>query len=355
MVVQYQTNSVFPRVCVVKISGMEKLSMKKAVFLTATMVLSFVFCSCQGEQSLMALFECGTMLEALITSIISGIVVCLLSAFIVLICKKIRYRRLNKFWKPFKGKDISIVLSEYEIIGNTEDFEIAKKLFENSLISKKTSSSIEPLLKYIKTSKIAEKVANGVLISKGTAKALSNLMKYLPEYVTKTEKIFVDGDKSKCTHHDDLIIVGSPMSNEYARRIFSSLERLYDMPFDINYNDTIGEIKFVYKKDGTVFKPEIDKSNGGRDYAIIINAKYKTALNNEDRNVVILAGGYMYGVDAASKVITNRNIFKTISKYVKEINNCTFLIKAEIINGNLKEPELKINDKYYIFPLKTRC
>jgi hypothetical protein len=331
--------------------------MKKADFVVVVMVLSFVFLSCHGVYgNLVKVSPRENVTVALIIAVVAGIIVALLGKLAVFIWSEIKYSPLNKFWRPLKGKYISIVLSEYEMMGNIENIEVMKKIFEDSLFHKEISGLIEPLLKYIKISNIAGKAANGFLVSKGNAKALSNLMKYLPKYVTNTEKILVDGDKSRYEYHKDFVIIGSPMTNNYAKTIFSTLNTRYHMPFEIRYSEDTGEIMFIYNKEGTEFKPTINTHNAsGCDYAMIINAKYQEALGNrENRNVILLAGTYMYGTEAASRVVTNIKVFKTIGQYVKEMSNCVFLIKVEIINGVLQEPQLRINNRYYIFPLDVK-
>jgi len=330
--------------------------MKKVNFVVLVIVLSFVFWSCNGVYgSLKTLSTCESLPVALFVAIVAGIVVNVLGWLFICVWNEFKYRHLNKFWRPLREKYISIVLSEYEMVGSIENFELAKNAIDNSLFSEEVSNLIGCLLKSVQTNKIAEKVANGVLVSKGNAKALSHLMTYLPKHVTKPEKIIADGDKSGRTHYEDLVLVGSPMTNNYSQQIFSFLEERYNIPFEIDYNETTGEIRFIYKKDNTFFEPEINTNNGcGRDYAIIINADYKITPDNKNRHVIILAGTYMYGTEAASKVITNKKVFKTITRNVKEINNCIFLIEVNIIDGVLQEPQLKINNRYYIFPLEEK-
>lgn len=332
--------------------------MKKVTFVAIVVVLLFAFWSCHGVHgTLKNLSAFESVPIALLTAVVAGIVVSLLGKLAVFIWNEISYRHLNKFWRPLKRKKISIVLSEYEMMGNIDNIDLVKKAIDGSMFYEEMSSFIERLLKYIKISKIAEKVANGVLVSKGTAMTLSNLLKYLPKYVTKTENILVDGDKSGCAHQENLVIVGSPMANNYAKTIFSSLGERYDIPFEIRYCEDTGEIKFIYKEDGTEFKPIINIDTGSScDYALIINAEYQEALDTrENRNVVILAGAYMYGTEAASRVVTTKEVFKTIGRCVKKMNNCIFLIKVDIINGVLQGPQLKINNRYYIFPLNAKC
>jgi hypothetical protein len=252
------------------------------------------------------------------------------------------YKRPNKFWKLLlKDKDISIVLTEYPII--------TKKTPDASWVS-----ILKKLPELIKNYKIVKKVTDGSLVSKGNAKALSNVMKYLSKYVTNTREIFVEGDNYS-HNYEDLVILGSPVNNDYARRIFSGLIERYDIPFEIKDTEDTEEIEFVYKRGGTVtiFKPKIDDKGNGHDYAIIVNAEYEIS-----KNVVILAGAYMYGTEAASNMVTNEKLLKTIINAKKgiDINNCIFLIKTQIVKHVPKEPILvEISDNnYYIFSLRRR-
>lgn len=263
-----------------------------------------------------------------IINLIPGSIVNTLCSFLVSI-----YKRPNKFWKPLlKDKDISIVLTEYPIITDP------------SLLSK--------MAELIKNSKIAKKVSDGYLVSKGNAKALSYVMKYLSKYVAKTKEILVEGN-NYIHHKEDLVILGSPVNNDYAHRRYSHLMETYDMPFEINGSEERGDIEFVYRKNRTVFKPRIDSNGNGDDYAIIVNTEYENG-----KNVVILAGAYMYGTEAASKAVTNEKFLKKIinTKNKIDINNCIFLIKTEVMNHSPREPILvEFNDNnYYIFPLKKR-
>jgi len=259
-----------------------------------------------------------------------------LSSFYAFIYRNIRNRCLNKFWKPFlKDRDISIVLTEYPII--------EKKATDASLISRMAG--------LVKNFKIAEKVSDGYLVSKGNAKALSNVTMYLSKYVAKTKKILVDGNNYPY-HYKDLVILGSPINNDYAHRIFSALkERYYEIPFEIKRDEETG-VKIVYNKEKNL-KPTINNEGTGHDYAVIINAEYE-----DDRNVVILAGAYMYGIEAASNAVTNEKFLKQIINAKKEIdiNNCIFLVKTEVVKHFPKEPTLeKISDNnYYIFPLRKK-
>jgi hypothetical protein len=251
----------------------------------------------------------------------------ILSCF-VSICKNIRNKRPNKFWKSLlKDKDISIVFTEYQII-------------QAGLISRLATMLPVSITKNLK---IVNNVSDGYLVSRGNAKALSNVAMYLSKYVKKG--IFVDGD-NYIQHKEDLVILGSPVTNKYARRIYRDLTERYDIPFEIIDDEERG-IKFVYKMNEDEFKPEINSDGDGQDYAIIVNAEYQNG-----RNVVILAGAYMYGTEAASNAVTNKEILKTINEKKEiDINNCIFLIKTIVVQHTPKDPTLV---DHYIFTLNKK-
>src|SRR5258708_7589873 len=218
----------------------------------------------------------------IILGIVSGILTVPVIALFLWVSQYCRSYPVRRFWKPFLGKKITIVVTEYKVEGEKDDI-------------------------YAKTSKIA---TDGYLISKGNALTISNLTDFLANHIVKRAFVTVCGDKSATQSNDYLIVSGAPAINNFSQRIFSNLEDRFHIPYSISHSQQTGEISFQ-SKDGTkTFRPEVENGQGV-DYAIVIRAQYKSF---PDSYVILLVGAHMYGAQAASSAITNRAIISHLAK-----------------------------------------
>lgn len=233
------------------------------------------------------------------------------------ITRLVKTRTVRNFWRPMLRKKISIVLTEYPSTGTD--------------INAKT----------------AQKASSGFLISMGNAMALSNILNYLTSNVTKREELNISGDKSGDNEHGDAVIIGSPANNYFAKNIFSNLQERFDIPFDVEYNMDTGEIGFFSQTNNTYFNPII-KDGNGVDYAMVIRAEYKDIPK---RYAVMLAGAYMFGVQAAAVAVTSKEVLQKVNEVISNSENYVFMIKTNVINYHPSEPELEIYNQLHIYPL----
>lgn len=253
----------------------------------------------------------------------------LLGAFLTIIlylCRKfITYfekRNIRKFWRPFIGNLLSLIITEYSPEGSN------------------------------RFAKLTRVMGDRWLISRGMAFALSNTLDFCVENVTKRKNIIVQGDKSGSQTTDNIIILGSPASNIFSDSMFKHLDEIYDLPFRFSYD------KDAVIKEIVIHSPEGEEKlipsyqNGiGHDYGILIKAVYqKVPL----KYVIILLGCHMWGTEALSSAVTNLKILNEVAKHTNSSENITFLIKTRILNNNAVGPELDINNRKYIQVLKPR-
>src|ERR1051325_1142573 len=182
----------------------------------------------------------------LILGLVSGILtVPLISSFIYLY-KRFRTRHLRKFWKPFIGQRLAIILNEYLVNVDNQ--------FEGT---------------------VQEAVGvGGFLISRGNALALSNLLNFIPDNITKGHNLIVGGDKSGIPNFENLIILGSPVNHLYAQNVFSSLAERFTIPYEVVFNSSTETITIKSKDGIREYLPKIIGGNGV-DYALIIRARYR--------------------------------------------------------------------------------
>lgn len=256
----------------------------------------------------------------IIYNIVATIIFVVLTFLSKYFWRKYKDRNLYKFWSSFFGKSLTIVITEYPAKGTD------------------------------RLSSIAKIAGNGWLISKGMALALSYLMNFFENSNrAKKDSLMICGDRTGNSTADNLIILGSPANNPYSRSMYQHLDKNFDLPYKMIWDDKGVNIGILISEMEQLLPKEEDGQ--GHDYALVIKAKYQ---DTPSKWVIIVAGCYMWGTEAASKAITNREIINDIAKNSDFHDNVTFIVKTRIVNDSSAGPELIINGKQFIKRIKTK-
>jgi hypothetical protein len=213
-----------------------------------------------------------------------------------------------------------------------------------------------PLLD-VPSNTVAKKAGGGYLVSMGNALAMKNVYQFLSHGVTDQRQLDVVGDKSGHPTENHMVILGSSANNHFAQEMFNELYRYFDFPYVVDYNQATGEIAFRSHEDPDLrIEPDIREHNGnfsGTDYAIVIKMKDGRLPS---RYVVILAGAYMWGTEAASLAVKSRQILAEVARQSGDASDVAFLLRTNIVNSLATGPRLleKTDRSYYISALRRR-
>lgn len=231
----------------------------------------------------------------------------------------IRNRSIRTFWRPFVGKPMSIVVTEYRLQGGDE------------------------------LSRIAQVAGTGRLISKGMALALAHILEFCSTRVTSRENIDICGGSSSSETKDNVVVCGGPASNPHAQSLYDRLAELYELPFEFAYADPT-RMSISCAESGRVFTPSV-REGFGHDYGVVIRAPYQ---QNPVKHAVLVSGCFMWGTSAAAKAITDPSILNHVYRESDRSQAMAFLIKTRVVNGVAGGPELEIENESLCFALKPK-
>ncbi|MDJ0582822.1 hypothetical protein [Crocosphaera sp.] len=220
-----------------------------------------------------------------------------------------RKKPVGRFWQKFAEKEkVTIILSEYESSPTTE----------------------------LGSTEAIRTAINRHSVSMGNAKAMASLLSFFSKDRRFNFTPNVQGSESREASPyftgSNLILLGSEISNQVAREKIEDLRREGAIiPYEVRENQetNIIEIRHITNPE-EIYVPQIDKDGSGTDYALII--KTKNPSDFESRELIILAGANMYGVEAAARIITKPNQLEEINRQISN-NNCQniwILIKTEV-------------------------
>lgn len=263
------------------------------------------------------------MFDFLGNELLSAIVSTLVGAFLTILAYWLRKayqffitRNVRLFWKPFINEKLTIIITEYPILGNDI------------------------------LSNIAKTAGAGWLISKGMALSLAHLLDFCEGKITKRKDITVCGDRTGSLDTDDMIILGSPANNPYSRSMYEHLSTMYNIPYKIIWEEDGTPIE-ITASTGEKFSPSIE-GGIGNDYALIIKADYQAV---PQKSLLIIAGCYMWGTKAAAEAVTDPRILNEVAKETKNSANVAFIIKTRVVNDNSIGPEIEIENRRFIHSL----
>lgn len=228
-------------------------------------------------------------------------------------------RNVRLFWKPFIKEKLTIIITEYPILGND------------------------------RLSNIAKTAGAGWLISKGMALSLAHLLDFCESKITKRKDIVVCGDRTGTLETSDMIILGSPANNPYSKSMYEHLSKMYNIPYQIIWEEDGTPIE-ITAMTGEKFSPSIE-GGLGNDYALIIKADYQSV---PQKSLLIIAGCYMWGTKAAAEAVTDPKILNEVAKETKNSSNVVFVIKTRVVNDNSIGPEIEIDNKRFIHALQLK-
>ena len=258
------------------------------------------------------------LLEQFIELIIGAVV-----AFLVYLAKKgytrYRLRNLLSFWRPFIGRSLSIVFTQYPTDGS--DFMREK----------------------------AEIAGGRYLVSEGMTFSIAELKDFSQEYLSRKVKARVVGDKVCGKPDENIILLGSPEVNRHSKSLYELVASMYTFPYEMKW-DHDGFNKRIVTKD-QVLIPDV-KSATGHDYALVIKCSYYD--DSPNKKVIMVFGCHMWGTQAAAEALTNRKLINAISRETGNAENIIFLVKTRIVNSHPIGPELMIDGRYFIEVLKRR-
>jgi hypothetical protein len=165
---------------------------------------------------------------------------------------------------------------------------------------------------------IAQMATDGYLISRGSAHAHAHLWRFLPISISRQENLNACGDKSGCIAqgYDNLILIGSHLSNRYTEMYSEKLNERFILPYNIFKNDAEDIIQ-IREGNQVLYTPTIVDGRG-KDYEA------------PDRHVIILAAANMVGVQAAAHAITDGEILSKVMREIGVKENFTFLIYTDV-------------------------
>jgi hypothetical protein len=254
-----------------------------------------------------------------VAKVLTGLLVPLIIYLTNQAWNRIKFRKVRNFWRWFIGKQIDIVVTEYDA--------------ESTLAAPEAQ--------------IALLAGGRFLVSRSMARASSTLEQFLTTKVTKREDVYVIGDKSNgAGHYQHTVIIGSPANNNIARSVFESLSGQFAFPWHAVLDSSSGHIYFQHKDGGTL-QPQV--LNGqGTDYAMIVRAKMNFAPYSY---IIILAGAYMYGSEAAAKAVINVDVIRSVAKYCGNAENVMFLLKLGVNADRPLNAEIFFDDEFHVYPL----
>ncbi|HUO99107.1 MAG TPA: hypothetical protein VMU01_10585 [Rhizomicrobium sp.] len=237
---------------------------------------------------------------------------------------RMRLRSANRLWAPLLTQHIDIVMSE----------------FSNA------PAAADPQVKLVRN------IGVNHLISKGVAHAVAVTISFLAKEFRKYD-CTSHGDKTiRHDLKDNLLLIGSPVTNKYSASVFRSLADSMDLGFEIKHDEST--IQIVDTASGNVYEPHFD-GDSGTDYALVIRAQISKV---PPRWCLMLCGASMWGVEGAAEVVTSPRGLKRISRYLAPENNVAFLVRVAIINMGAQNPEilpLDKNRREYVRVLKPRA
>jgi hypothetical protein len=262
--------------------------------------------------------------QELISALAQTILGALLAIAIYLSQKLYEYfktRNVRRFWHPFIGKSLTVIVTEYSPIGND------------------------------RFARLARVMGNRWLISRGMAFSLANLLDFCGEHIVKRRDILAIGDKSGNQTTDNVIILGNPANNIFAASILRHLSEMYEIPYEFVWDPDAINTKIAVDTDNdTKLIPEY-KSGLGHDYGLIIKATYQAIPL---KSMLLIAGCHVWGTQASTSAVTDIKILNEVARYTNGASNIAFIIKTRILNNNSSGPELDIGNRKYIQILKPK-
>ncbi len=258
------------------------------------------------------------LLSALVSTLV-GALITILAYWSQKLYQYFKTRNVRLFWKPFIKKKLTIIITEYPISGND------------------------------RLSNIAKTAGTGWLISKGMALSLAHLLDFCESKITKRQDLIVLGDRTGNLETPDAIILGSPANNPYSKIMYDDLNKMYDIPYRIIWDEDGIPIE-ISSTTGEKFSPAVE--NGlGQDYALIIKADNQLVPR---KSILIIAGCYMWGTKAAAEAVTEAKILNEVAKETKNSSNVAFIIKTRVVNDTSLGPEIEIGNRRFIRPLQLK-
>ncbi len=230
-------------------------------------------------------------------------------------------RNVKKFWRPFLGRSLTVVITEYSPKGND------------------------------RFAKLAKVMGNRWLISRGMTCALTHLLDFCGQRITERKDVIILGDKSGSQTTDNIVILGSPVTNLFAASMFKHLTDVYEMPYSFTWDENIVTKALVVDPVNNVSLVPEYNDGLGHDFGLIIKATYQTVPL---KTVLLIAGCHMWGTQSAASAVTNTKILNEVARHTSNASNVAFVIKTRILNNSPVGPELDINGRRYIQPLKLK-
>lgn len=228
----------------------------------------------------------------------------------------------GRFWQKFAEKqNVTIILSEYESNPTTE----------------------------LGSTEAIRKAINKHSVSMGNAKAMANLLIFfskgdrfnLDPNVQGSETGELTGNNTKTK--SNVILLGSQLSNKISKEKIQHLkEKKIIIPYEVRENTEKNIIEMYHIMDEkTTYRSTVDEKGNGTDYALIIKTQNPNG-SDQGRELIILAGSYMYGVEAAAQMITEPDDLEDINKKMDKYNsdNIWLLIETKVRSFSPTKPDI---------------
>ena len=236
--------------------------------------------------------------------LVASLVIVILRGF----AQWLRAARVHRYWRQLLKRPVAIIWSEY---------------------SNEVLSENDPLIALVRKQGITH------FISRGNALANAAISQFLSRDM-HFHKFKTHGDK---THEDDsnknLILIGSPATNNYSRFIFENLKKTAALTFDIEYDET--KIRIVDRENNRSYGAVVDGTNTGVDYALVIKTH---RASSRGRCCLLLCGASQWGVEGAAKIVTSAKSLRRVSRPFSGGVDTAFLVKVDVVTNTVQNAEI---------------
>jgi len=170
----------------------------------------------------------------------------------------------------------------------------------------------------------------GLIASKNESIALGELSQFLSSIGSSDIKFHSSGSKLDLTQ-TNLILLGGPINNPVSKKVFEK----------INSPLQFLDHKIIDSEEQITFSP----TEGKNDFGLVIIGENPYS---QSRQMMILAGSYATGTQAAVRaIITPSLIIKIVKNYVKKNRKSVFVVKTEIVEGQIQMPTIYTSPRHF--------
>jgi hypothetical protein len=154
-----------------------------------------------------------------------------------------------------------------------------------------------------------------------TVSSLLSIFNKAPEGIRPFEAKYTHGRME-----ENLVLLGGPITNQITQRMMDD----FDIPFSFK-NHTL-----IDKRRGNIYQPKVGQDGIQTDYGFVLRMANPY---NSKKMLVIIAGCHGYGTYAGSRIVTDQDSLRAITKKVKGCS-CAIVIKSHVIQDAVQKPTI---------------